>query len=442
MDRCAACGATLYGDAAWCGQCLAPVRTAAPNPFAARVPEPMRVGAAVLEAGVPAPRPMAAPAAPWARPPEPAWTPPAPVAKPSWTTSNEVRVAVPLIGILLLGALVQVGLWAYAKDGTHQAAHLIRLSQWVILGFYGVVLAMVVRMARRVDFLPLWSAGPTAENVAIGALKGVATATLVLLALSGATGRIQVAPSVKFQLGDATLMSAALALLLLTVAAPVVEELLFRGMVAEALRRHGQIVALAVSGFLFALWHMRFGAVQLLYYTVLGVMLGRTYWKRGLAASIATHAGFNGTLAVVALVFIVGPGGTIAANGVSVQAPGGWDEIETAGTPLAPAALAAHGPSSAVFYVMRMPLPAGVPVQAAATALQQNLPGAGPATTVRTTHYPAGQAVRASVTMKGNNGEVALISTPSGWWMAVLEQSTDRSRGDFEEMLESLDLSD
>lgn len=419
MDRCVACGATLYAAAEWCGQCLAPVR---PSPFP-RTRTAAERQFVCAEGGSVATATLPAPVAPW-------------------TTSNEVRVAVPLVAILLLGALVQVGLWAYANDGAHGAAHLIRFSQWVVLGFYGAVLAMAVRMARRVDFLPLWSAGPTGENVAIGALKGVATATVVLLLLSGATGRIQVAPSVKFQLGDATLVSAGLALLLLTVAAPVVEELLFRGLVAEAMRRHGQIVALVASGFLFAFWHMRFGAVQLVYYTVLGVMLGRTYWKRGLAASIATHAGFNGTLALVAFVFILGPGATMSANGVSLHAPGGWDEIDTAGSPLAEAALAAHGPSSAVFYVSRMPMPPGVSLQSAADALVQNLPGMSATSTVRTTRYPAGEAVRASVTMKGNRGEVALISTGTDWWMAVVEQSTDRSRDDFEEMLESLDLSD
>lgn len=436
MDRCAACGATLYGAAEWCGQCLAPVRTAAPNPFAPK-PGARSIGE---QRFVPQESAVAVAPTPWARPAEPDWAPPPPK-QPSWTTSNEARLAVPLVAILLLGALVQVGLWAYAKGGAHEAAHLIRLSQWVILGFYGIVLAMVVRMARTVDFLPLWSAGSTAENAAVGALKGVATATVVLLLLSGATGRIQVAPSVKFQLGDATLVSTALALLLLTVAAPVVEELLFRGLVAESLRRHGQIIALAASGFLFALWHMRFGAVQLVYYTVLGVMLGRTYWKRGLVASIATHAGFNGTLALVALVFILGPGATMSANGITVHAPGGWDEIDTTGTPLGDAALAAHGPSGAVFYVARVPLPEGIPLQAAAAALAQNLPGVSAASSVRTTRYPAGEAVRVGVTMKGNRGEVALISTGADWWMAVVEQSTDRSRDDFEEMLESLDLS-
>ena len=438
MDRCAACGATLYGAAAWCGQCLAPVGTATPNPFAPK-PGARSIGE---QRFVPHEGAVALAPDPWARPVAPEWTPPAPARKPSWTKSNGVRVAVPLVGILFIGAVVQAGLWAYANTGVFDAAHVIRASQVVILGFYGVVLSMVLRMARNVSFAALWSVGPTAENVAVGALKGVATASVVLLALSGATGRVQVAPSVKFQLGDATLVSTALALLLLTVAAPVVEELLFRGMVAEAMRRYGQIVALVASGFVFALWHMRFGGVQLVYYTVLGVMLGRTYWKRGLVASIATHAGFNGTLALVALVFILGPGSTMSANGITVHAPGGWDQIDTAGTPLAEASLAAHGPSSAVFYVVRVPMPPDVSLQAAANALVQNLPGVSATSPVRTTQYPAGDAVRAGVTLRGNQGEVALISTGSGWWMAVVEQSTDRSRDDFEDMLESLDLSD
>jgi membrane protease YdiL (CAAX protease family) len=451
MDRCAPCGATLYGEAEWCGQCFAPRRTAAPNPFAPRA------------ALVGAPAAVAAPPSPFGSGPGipryDAGFPdqngvveaPVEVRTGKLAKADEGKVAKPLGAILLLGLLVQVALYLHSGGSAGSIASQIRTGQWVILGFYAVVLAIVVRMAGTVDFRPLWSSGATAENAAVGALKGVVTATVVLLLVSTATGRVQVAPSVKFELGDATLFSIAVALLGMVVAAPVVEELLFRGFVGEAMRHRGQVVALVGSSVLFALWHMRFGVVQILYYTVLGVMLGRTYWKRGLVASMAAHAGFNGTLVVVALVFILGPGATMSANGVSIHAPGGWDEIDTAEVPGVPSAiLAAHGPSSAVIVILADPLPAGVSedevreyargVEAAAAATGGAKLASPAAGSARMATYPAGEAVRVPLRHPGNAGEVAVFFHGGYEWKVILQHATDRTRDDFEEMLQSLRL--
>ncbi|MBW3669619.1 MAG: CPBP family intramembrane metalloprotease [Actinobacteria bacterium] len=458
MDRCAQCEATLYGDAEWCSQCFAPLRAPAANPFAARVAQPAHQPVAATVAAPAAPPPSPAPP-PWATAPDPFASGP-PIARydarsgdqndvvaanVASAKADEGRVAKPLALILLLGFLVQVALGAYSATSNSPVADQIRTGQWVILAFYAVVFAVVVRMAREVDFLPLWSRGPTAENIAIGAFKGVLVATAVLLLVSLAVGHVQVAPSVKWELGDATLFSVVLALLGLVVAAPVVEELLFRGFVGEALRHRGDRIALLASAVLFALWHMRFGVVQIVYYTVLGVMLGRTYLKRGLVASVAAHAGFNGTLAVVALVFILGPGSTLSANGVSVHAPGGWDEIDVAAVE-GDAVFAAHGPSQAVFYVVGAEIPTAVTAEQMLSVFMGGGPGAtfgevavGPAG-VRQAQYSAGAAIRVGGKQGGERVEAAVFFRGTTVWEVVLQNATDRTEDDFEEMLETLRL--
>src|SRR5688572_25908411 len=249
MASCAECSATLYGDAEWCLQCFTPVRVPALVGSGGQIVQ--HVARSALQNDVVSAWAPAAPAAP--------------VPMPISAKQAEGRVAGPRGLILAIGFLFQVGAYAYSRWGNAEPSQVINVGMWVTLGFYGVVLAIVAGTSRRVDFLPLWSRGHTGEGVAVGVFGGVVTAAVVLLLLRGADGRLQVAPDVKFALGDATLLHVLLAVAVLVVAAPVVEELLFRGFVAEAMRHRGAVIALLVSGVLFALWHMRLGG--LVYYT-------------------------------------------------------------------------------------------------------------------------------------------------------------------------------
>src|SRR5436305_1518197 len=116
---------------------------------------------------------------------------------------------------------------------------------------------------------------------------------------------------------EGSLVRVLLAFGVIAVAAPVVEELLFRGVVLESLRRRGAFFAVFVSSVLFALAHLG----GLVYYTGCGVVLGVLYWRRGLWASISAHAAFNGSLVLLAVLVALGPSHLLSANGVSVQAP-------------------------------------------------------------------------------------------------------------------------
>lgn len=462
MDKCAACGATLYGNAEWCGQCYARVERGAPSPFGSRASvSPSQASVADAAPSVPpwargsvvTEAPPATPAAPppWARPVDP--FPPV-VAPPSLLKHEakqaEGKVAGPLGLILAIGFLFQVGAYAYARFGNVEPSTVIRVGMYVSLGFYALVLGIVVGTARKVDFAPLWSRGAAAEGVAVGGFGGVLTAALLLLLLRGPGGRLQVAPDVKLMLGDATVFSIFLCIAVAVVAAPVVEELLFRGFVAEAMRHRGAILALLVSGVLFALWHMRMGG--LVYYTVLGVLLGVVYWKRGLSSSMAAHAAFNGTLVVVALAFIVGQGTVLAADGVRLEVPGGWTEAsaeEMQGivrtTPTA--VLVAGGPSGSVLIVERVPVPGagGLPLTTVVDALNSgaiSLPGlAFRQGTARTVEYPAGRGIRFEIEAQGREGWAATFGQGDTLWTLTLTTAgSGRAKGDFEDMLGSLTL--
>ena len=105
-------------------------------------------------------------------------------------------------------------------------------------------------------------------------------------------------PLVETVLKDADpvgLMSVGLAVI---IAAPIGEELLFRGFLYRALRQHVKVpLALAMTGGLFAILHM--SPAQWLPYTVLGVAFGWIYERVGsLWAPIVLHALWNAVMYV------------------------------------------------------------------------------------------------------------------------------------------------
>lgn len=435
MEKCSSCGATLYGSASYCGQCFTPVAVAAPSPFAPRPAGRAGDGAVLTQAP------------PWARPvvDEPAVAPPA-----SWDPAPptpvkaEGRVFATLGAVLLLGLLFQLATAAYGQFTDAEPHSVIRTGLYLTLGFYAVVAVVVVRLGRPIYYLPMWHSGRAAEDVGVGLFTGVATAGALLYGVKLLVGRITVSPEVKFMAGDVTVTSVAIAAAALVVAAPVVEELLFRGFAAEALRRHGRILALSISGVAFAAWHMRLGLVVLVYYTAMGAILGLVYWKRGLVGSMTAHAAFNGTLLVVAVTFILGPGETLSAEGVQVRVPGGWEAVDDGS--VRGAMLAAHGPSAAVFYVVHETLPiADVPLEAVLQGMQASASVGLPGVTVRPgtariVEYPEGRAIRMELEADGRAGEFALFVQGTDGWTAALEHGTDRTRADFEEMLQTLRL--
>jgi membrane protease YdiL (CAAX protease family) len=165
----------------------------------------------------------------------------------------------------------------------------------------GCTLAWVaVRHRGWLPALGLRSARPERE-VPVGGFIGVAlyglirfvVAPAVVLAWQAVTGR---PPAMPTQLAiDFGPVEIVLGLVLLVLAAPVAEEIFFRGFLFAGLRRRfGFWVGASISAVLFGLSHAGDGAVLVPLLFVFGVGAAYLYDRRGsLVAPIAAHAMFN-----------------------------------------------------------------------------------------------------------------------------------------------------
>lgn len=93
-------------------------------------------------------------------------------------------------------------------------------------------------------------------------------------------------------------MPAPVFILVTSILAPVVEELVFRGILLERLRPFGDMAAILISGFAFGLFHMNL--YQFFYATALGLVFAGVVLKTGrLWHSMLLHAIVNTTTSVI-----------------------------------------------------------------------------------------------------------------------------------------------
>src|SRR5207302_8422052 len=130
--------------------------------------------------------------------------------------------------------------------------------------------------------------------IGVGVVVGGASAVLLVVVMSAIAGYLRSDAVASVIVAEGGFLRIAALLLVSVVAAPAVEELLFRGLLAESLRPRGRSTAIWLSAFAFALWHLRPDALR--YYLFCGALLGVLYWKRGLLGSMAAHATSNGPL--------------------------------------------------------------------------------------------------------------------------------------------------
>jgi hypothetical protein len=235
------------------------------------------------------------------------------------------------------------------------------------------------------------------------------------------------------------------AVLLTMIAAPLVEETLFRGLLAESLRGSGKAKAVWVSAAAFAFWHWRPEALR--YYALMGAMFAFLYWKRGLVCSMATHACFNGVLTVAAVVLALTPGQTIHAAGFQFSAARGW-HVDTKMFNQ-PNAVHLLGPSGSDVLVAAEPTASRTidpdTLLRGFSDGQFSALGEGYNLTTDAPHkelLPAGTAVIADVTYLGHKGEVVLV--PSSGEVIVVgfgSGGSAKAEKDFQEMLQTLRLS-
>jgi hypothetical protein len=212
--------------------------------------------------------------------------------------------------------------------------------------------------------------------------------------------------------GDAPHLVAAV--LIGCLAAPLIEEVLFRGIFLESLRRMGNAVAIWLSAAAFAVWHLNLAALR--YYALLGALLGWLYVRRGLVCSMAAHLGFNGVLTVAAMSVVLSGGGSVTGDGLTVSLPQGWSQssaVLPAQAALGHPAMLLRGPSGATIAVLSFPTPTAPSRQRIADLIRDPefarlSPGLMPLT-LREVTVGAGTLIEVDARHEGEPGTVAFL---------------------------------
>jgi hypothetical protein len=231
-----------------------------------------------------------------------------------------------------------------------------------------------------------------------------------------------------------------LGVFVLTMLDPLVEELVFRGFLAEAFRSKGRAAALAASGFFFALAHLRFA--QFRYFLLMGIAFAAIYWKRGLLGSMAAHGTFNGSLILLAVIISHGSPINYNVDGLVVRLPAAWHQVSASN-----ADFGALGPGAAELSIAHFPLPSGpIDLGVVAAALQSgeaHLPGGVTfdPSTVQLVKTPVGTALRLRVTLYNHADDGALLVVGSRLIVFdFLGNGSGRARQDFDVALQGLRL--
>jgi membrane protease YdiL (CAAX protease family) len=385
--------------------------------------------------------------------PPPGWQPPA--SQVAWQDPARTgslgawgwgSTGMTVIAAILLGGLVQLVFYYLNKHFGDNASREVNTAIGILVVFYAIVGAVVVQRVTAGRVRLFWTHGKPLEGVLIGIGVGTGLGLAALAINSAIAGHLQTDPWAQMMTSEGDAPHIMAAVLLSMIAAPLVEETLFRGLFAESLRGKGLATAIWFSGLAFALWHWRLG--ELRYYSLMGALFAVLYFKRGLVCSMTTHACFNGVLTIVAIFIALHPGKTFTVEGVSVTAPRGWHEASASeGVP--PGMLGLDGPTDSAFGLMAMSLPAGKqPSLSDPSVISKIQSSLGPASgyggtfdtnNIHTMDLPAGHALDIPMLVKGYHGEEVFIEG-QGKFIVVFFHSggSVKAEQDFQKMLQSL----
>jgi membrane protease YdiL (CAAX protease family) len=349
----------------------------------------------------------------------------------------------------LVLTLVAIGVGAVAMGVSTSLAHdtslspatYLRYALVLTLGVYAVVGVLVVTQITPSVRLR-WHDGSPALGVAIGLLVGGGLSAALLAAVSAAAGHLSPDPRIVTLMSEGDAPHVIATVLISCAAAPLIEEVLFRGLLLESQRSHGTRRALAVSAAAFAVWHLNPSALR--YYALMGALLGFLYLRRGLACSIAAHVAFNGVLTVAALSVVLTPGPSVDVQGLTVQTPAGWHRA----TPKDPAVEAASadaavftGPSGAGLVVLALPTPVAPDVSSIVDRFATS--GAVPAmldrSSVRELRLPVGEVIEVSGTSRAQRVTLVVIPHDGRSYELVMNGAgSPKADRDFTRILQDL----
>jgi membrane protease YdiL (CAAX protease family) len=338
--------------------------------------------------------------------------------------------AIILLNLVMLAA--QIGIFTASHTPVVTAIWVSLVSG---LFFYALCTLWVLARSAELGVRPRLGRSTALVGAAEGFVVGGALAVVLVGVMRLVEGHPVLDPTTSL-LAASSLGPLLLGLVLLVVAAPVVEELVFRGFLAEALRDRGKRFAVLLSAVAFSLAHLRLD--QFRYYVMMGVLLALVYWRRGLVGSIAAHATFNGTLLLVAVAASHGPALTLSAAGTTVAVPATYHAVSASsdGTDLT-----VVGPLGArvdfghidMASVPAAPLLARGLSSGSVPALPGVVVDSGTAAVV---DLPIGQAVSVVVEVDGRDGRLVYVPSPGRLWMAAYSSDgRARSSADFDAML-------
>ncbi len=348
--------------------------------------------------------------------------------------SRATRTVAAIIGVNLLMQIVMAV--AFVAGGADRATA-VKVSLFFGLAYYGMAALWVLARSASLGLRPWVGKESAAVGAAEGFVVGAAGAVFLVALLRLVLGHPVLDPSAALLASQGSIGALVLGFLVIVVAAPVVEELVFRGFLAESLRRRGKWAAVVLSAVAFSLAHL--SLIQFRYYLVMGMVFGFVYWRRGLIGSIAAHAAFNGVLMVVAVAAAHGPGITHDVAGGRIDVPATYQTSTT----VFGADLSAVGPLGARVEVAHLDAPDVPPAREIADGLVNGAVPLPPeyslqVSSVTMLDLPAGQAVQVMATIDGDDGRVVMLPVPGRLWLASF--TSDGGSGssfDFDEMLTS-----
>jgi membrane protease YdiL (CAAX protease family) len=474
VQTCTQCGAQSPPEATWCGACYLlfspPVDSAATagaiasalppvGPDAVIPPQvphvPVAVGLPMPPPPMPQaplvpPQPTAANPPEWPHGPGPVVPGPNGWGSPPTAPADEAhaegrllsRRALVLVSLsIALGGAMQLASYALSFSNSINQDTLIRVDLVLTLLLYAIVGSLIVSQITP-NIRLRWGEGPLAARIANGAVLGLGLGAGLLAIASAIAGHLDPDPRIVLLMsgGDPTHV---IVMALLTVAvAPLVEEILFRGLLLESLRGRGTPTAVIGSALFFAVWHFIPAAIP--YYTALGAALGGLYIKRGLTSSMAAHACFNGVLTVAAIVVVLGPGHTYDVEGLSITAPSGWNSAgHDSGGVLDGLALVGPDASGVSLNPIFADQPFNPDLSAERLRDSPDLisdTATIDATSIQEVQLPGvGEAVEAGVKVAANSGELYLFGAEGHDYVLVfVNGGSAKAARDFTKMLDSL----
>ena len=398
-----------------------------------------------------APPPWVAPGAPAQHVPPPGWAPPVVPAQTQASTGPSASAPLPHRAVVLTVVAIAVGALAMgisyllSRDQNLAPATYLRYAIVLTLGVYAVVgILVVTQITPKVRLR--WSDGQPAIGVAIGLLVGGGLSLAMLLVVSAATGHLDPDPRIVLLMSEGDAPHVIAAILISCAAAPLVEEVLFRGLLLESQRFRGTAAAIWVSAAAFAVWHLNPAALR--YYALMGALLGWLYTRRGLACSMAAHLGFNGVLTVAALSVVLSPGAALNVNGLSAQLPSGWRTAALSDLPESLTSFGSvqtfRGPSGSALVAVAVPSPSTPTVDDLYDRLSNSgfttlIPGHSDLHELR---LPAGPAVELVAEFHGDQMTIVILPHAGRSYELLMRGAgSAKARSDFAHILKDLRVS-